>query len=76
MHLTATEWGIVEVLAGSPGKLISQRRLLAQVQGSHSLKEAHHLRACLASLRRKLETDPSRPRHLLTEPGMGYRFQP
>jgi two-component system KDP operon response regulator KdpE len=76
VHLTPTEWGILELLARNPGKLIPQRRLLAEVWGPKHLKETNYLRVYLASLRRKLEPDPSRPRHLITEPGMGYRFEP
>ncbi|MCP2335857.1 response regulator [Actinomadura rupiterrae] len=75
-HLTPTEWGILELLVRNPGKLIPQRQLLAEVWGPNHVKETHYLRVYLASLRRKLETDPSRPRHLITEPGMGYRFEP
>ncbi|GAA1545880.1 response regulator [Actinomadura kijaniata] len=76
VHLTPTEWGIVELLVRNPGRLIAQRRLLAEVWGPSHVKETHYLRVYLASLRRKLEADPSRPRHLITEPGMGYRFEP
>jgi two-component system KDP operon response regulator KdpE len=76
VHLTPTEWGILERLLQSPGKLISQRQLLAEVWGPRHLRETHYLRVYLASLRRKLEADPARPRHLITEPGMGYRFEP
>lgn len=75
-HLTPTEWGVLELLVRNPGKLISQRQLLSEVWGPAHLKETHYLRVYLASLRRKLEPDPSRPRHLITEPGMGYRFEP
>ncbi|MCW2942337.1 MAG: DNA-binding response regulator, partial [Actinomycetia bacterium] len=56
--------------------LISQKQLLTEVWGPSHIKETHYLRVYLASLRRKLEADPSRPRHLITEPGMGYRFEP
>ena len=76
VHLTPTEWGIVELLLRNPGKLISQRQLLAEVWGPNHLKETHYLRVYLASLRRKLEIDHSRPRHFITEPGMGYRCEP
>ncbi|TAM81793.1 MAG: response regulator [Jatrophihabitans sp.] len=76
MHLTRTEWQLLTILATNPGKLISQRQLLQQVWGPTYRTETHYLRQYMAQLRRKLETDPSRPRHLLTEPGMGYRFQP
>ena len=76
MHLTRTEWQLLEVLVRNPGKLVSQRKLLQQVWGPTYHAETHYLRQYMAQLRRKLETDPARPRHLLTEPGMGYRFQP
>ncbi len=74
-HLTPTEWAILELLVRNPGKLIGQRQLLTEVWGPARLKETHYLRVYLAALRRKLEPDPSRPRHLITEPGMGYRFE-
>jgi two-component system KDP operon response regulator KdpE len=76
LHLTPTEWGILELLVRNPGKLIGQRQLLTEVWGPDQVKETHYLRVYLASLRRKLEPEPSRPRHLITEPGMGYRFEP
>jgi two-component system KDP operon response regulator KdpE len=75
-HLTRTEWQLLEILLRNPGKLVSQRQLLQEVWGPTYLQETHYLRQYLAHLRRKLEDDPSRPRHLLTELGMGYRFQP
>ncbi|GIJ52369.1 DNA-binding response regulator [Virgisporangium aliadipatigenens] len=75
-HLTRTEWKLLGLLAHNPGKLISQRQLLQDVWGPTYLNETQYLRQYMAQLRRKLEDDPSRPRHLLTEPGMGYRFQP
>jgi two-component system KDP operon response regulator KdpE len=76
VHLTKTEWQIVEILVRNPGKLISQRQLLQEVWGPTYVDETHYLRQYLNQLRRKLEENPARPRHLLTEPGMGYRFQP
>ncbi|OLT11607.1 DNA-binding response regulator [Actinomadura sp. CNU-125] len=76
VHLTPTEWGILEILLRSPGTLVPQRRLLAEVWGPGYVKETNYLRVYMAGLRRKLEADPSRPRHLITEPGMGYRFEP
>ncbi|MEU0522005.1 winged helix-turn-helix domain-containing protein, partial [Streptosporangium sp. NPDC006007] len=66
----------LEILLRNPGKLISQRQLLTEVWGAKYLKETHYLRQYMAQLRKKLEPDPGRPVHLLTEPGMGYRFQP
>ena len=76
VHLTPAEWQLLEVLARNPGKLVSQRQLLQQVWGPTYRNETHYLRQYMKHLRRKLEPDPARPRHLLTEPGMGYRFQP
>ncbi|MFI6598700.1 response regulator [Nonomuraea sp. NPDC050536] len=76
VHLTPTEWHFLELLVRNPGKLISQRQVLTEVWGDSYLKETHYLRQYMAQLRRKLERDPAHPEHLLTEPGMGYRFQP
>ncbi|ROO91217.1 winged helix family two component transcriptional regulator [Actinocorallia herbida] len=76
VRLTPTEWRLLDVLASHPGKLVSGRQLLAEVWGPGYVRESHYLRQYLAQLRRKLEPEPSRPRQLLTEPGMGYRFQP
>ncbi|HEX7536780.1 MAG TPA: response regulator [Dermatophilaceae bacterium] len=74
--LTPTEWHLLEVMVRHPGKLISQRQLLTEVWGPGYETASGNLRLYMAQLRRKLEADPGRPRHLLTEPGMGYRFQP
>ena len=76
VRLTPTEWHLLEVLLRHPGKLLSQKRLLAEVWGLGYESAGGNLRVYMAQLRRKLERDPARPRHLLTEPGMGYRFQP
>jgi two-component system KDP operon response regulator KdpE len=76
VHLTRTEWQLLDVLARNPGKLVSQRQLLQEVWGPTYVEQTQYLRQYLNQLRRKLEDDPARPRHLLTEPGMGYRFQP
>jgi len=76
VHLTRTEWQLLDVLARNPGKLVSQRQLLQEVWGPTYVDQTQYLRQYLNQLRRKLEDDPARPRHLLTEPGMGYRFQP
>jgi two-component system KDP operon response regulator KdpE len=76
VHLTPTEWQVVEVLVRNPGKLISQRQLLQEVWGPQYRSETNYLRLYLAQVRRKLEPEPSRPRYFLTEPGMGYRFNP
>ncbi|MER7134104.1 response regulator [Streptosporangium saharense] len=76
VRLTPTEWHLLEILLRNPGKLISQRQLLTEVWGAAYTRETHYLRQYMAQIRRKLEPDPGRPVHLLTEPGMGYRFQP
>jgi two-component system KDP operon response regulator KdpE len=75
-HLTRTEWRLLELLTVNPGKLLTQRSLLDQVWGPGYQNQAHYLRQYMAHLRRKLEDNPAHPRHLLTEPGMGYRFTP
>jgi two-component system, OmpR family, KDP operon response regulator KdpE len=74
IRLTPTEWHVLEVLVMSEGKLVPQRQLLKEVWGPSYETETNYLRVYLAQLRRKLEPDPSRPRYLITEPGMGYRF--
>ena len=76
VRLTPTEWQLLEVLVRHAGRLVTQRQLLAEVWGPGYQNEAHYLRVYVANLRRKLEPDPSKPRHLLTEPGIGYRFRP
>ncbi|MEU4421480.1 response regulator [Actinoplanes sp. NPDC024001] len=76
VRLTPTEWQLLEHLLRHPGKLITQRELLHDVWGPQYRTETNYLRQYMARLRRKLEDDPARPRHLLTEPGMGYRFRP
>ena len=76
VRLTPTEWHLVEMLVRHPGKLVSQRQLLQEVWGPEYERETNYLRVYMARIRRKLEVDPSTPQHFLTEPGMGYRFQP
>jgi two-component system KDP operon response regulator KdpE len=76
VRLTPTEWHLLEVLVRHPGRLLSQRQLLDEVWGPGYESAQGNLRLYMAQLRRKLEPDPSRPRHLLNEPGMGYRFEP
>jgi two-component system KDP operon response regulator KdpE len=76
VRLTPTEWHLLELLVRNPGKLVTQRDLIRGIRGPHYEDAAHYLRQYMAQLRRKIEVNPSRPRHLLTEPGMGYRFQP
>ena len=76
IRLTPTEWHLLEVLLRNPGKLLSQRQLLTEVWGPGYENAQGNLRLYMAQLRRKLEPDPARPRFLLNEPGMGYRFDP
>ena len=76
VRLTPTEWHVLEVLVRHSGRLVTQRQLLKEVWGPAYEKESNYLRVYLAQLRRKLEPDPSRPRHLLTVAGQGYRFEP
>ena len=76
VRLTPTEWGLLEMLVRTPGRLVSQQDLLHEVWGPTYARETNYLRVYVAQLRRKLEREPGRPRHLITEPGMGYRFEP
>jgi two-component system KDP operon response regulator KdpE len=76
LRLTPTEWRILEILLRRPGQLVLSAQLLTGVWGPEFTERTNYLRFHMARLRRKLEDDPARPRHLLTEPGMGYRFQP
>ncbi|TMR22706.1 response regulator [Nonomuraea turkmeniaca] len=76
VRLTPTEWHMLEILVRNPGNLITQRHLLTEVWGSEYVKETHYLRQYMTQLRKKLERDPAHPVHLITEPGMGYRFVP
>jgi two-component system KDP operon response regulator KdpE len=75
VRLTPTEWHLLEVLVRNTGRLVSQRQLLQEVWGPSYGTETNYLRVYMAQLRRKLETDPSHPKHFITEPGMGYRFE-
>ncbi len=75
VRLTPTEWHLLEVLVRNSGKLVSQKQLLQEVWGPSYGTETNYLRVYMAQLRRKLEADPSHPRHFITEPGMGYRFE-
>jgi len=76
VRLTPTEWHLLEVLTRHSGSLVSGKRLLQEVWGPTYGAETNYLRVYMAQLRRKLEADPSHPRHLITEPGIGYRFEP
>ncbi|MFB6852086.1 response regulator [Streptomyces sp. NPDC056121] len=75
IHLTPTEWHLLEILVSHPGRLITHRQLLEEVWGVSRSNKTNYLRVYVAQLRRKLEADPSHPRHLITEAGMGYRFE-
>jgi two-component system KDP operon response regulator KdpE len=76
VRLTPTEWHLVEVLVRHAGRLVTQRQLLQEVWGPRYGEESNYLRVFMAAIRRKLEREPSHPRHFITEPGMGYRFEP
>ncbi|UVJ41419.1 response regulator [Arthrobacter sp. CJ23] len=76
VRMTPTEWNILDIMVRNPEKLITQQQLLTEVWGPAYAKEANYLRVYMAQLRRKLEPEPGNPRHLLTEAGIGYRFQP
>jgi two-component system, OmpR family, KDP operon response regulator KdpE len=74
VHLTPNEYKLLQVLIKHPGKVLTQRQLLNEVWGPNSTEQAQYLRVYIAQLRRKLEHDPARPKHLQTEPGVGYRL--
>ncbi|GAA2017829.1 response regulator transcription factor [Nakamurella flavida] len=75
VHLTPTEWSMLEILVRRRGRLVTQTDLLQEVWGPAYATETHYLRVYLAQLRRKLEPDPGHPRYLITAPGQGYRFE-
>jgi len=75
VHLTPIEFDLLRVLAQHPGRLVTQRQLLQEVWGPQYVEESHYLRVHIAHMRAKLEPDPSRPRYLITEPGVGYRLR-
>lgn len=75
VRLTPTEWHLLEMLARAPGRLITQQQLLREIWGPGAEKQSQYLRVYIGTLRRKLEPLPSRPRHLITEAGMGYRLE-
>jgi len=75
IRLTPTEWHLLEILITNPGRLVTQKYLLQEVWGVTQSNKTNYLRVYMAQLRRKLEGDPSSPRYLITEPGMGYRFE-
>jgi two-component system KDP operon response regulator KdpE len=74
VHLTPTEYKLLQTLIRHAGKVVTQRQLLVEIWGPQHSEEAQYLRVYMTQLRRKLEVDPSRPRHFLTEPGVGYRL--
>jgi two-component system, OmpR family, KDP operon response regulator KdpE len=76
VRLTPTEWQLLEILIRNPGRLVTQREMLRSIDRADLGDQSHYLRQFMNQLRRKLEPDPARPRYLMTEPGMGYRFQP
>jgi two-component system, OmpR family, KDP operon response regulator KdpE len=76
LRLTPIQWGILELLLRRPGHLVSSAQILASVWGPGFQQHTNYLRFHMARLRRKLEDNPARPRHLVTEPGMGYRYLP
>ena len=76
IRLTKTEWAMLEILLRNPGRLVSGRQILLEIWGPAYENQTNYLRFYMGRLRQKLEPEPSRPRQLLTEPGMGYRFQP
>lgn len=76
VHLTPTEWQLLEILVRNAGRLVTRQTILTQVWGSEHVTDTGYLRLYVSQLRKKLEEDPAAPRHLLTEQGMGYRFEP
>ncbi|AJZ88596.1 transcriptional regulator [Klebsiella michiganensis] len=74
IHLTPIEFRLLATLLNNHGKVLTQRQLLNQVWGPNAVEHSHYLRIYMGHLRQKLESDPARPRHLLTETGIGYRF--
>jgi two-component system KDP operon response regulator KdpE len=74
VHLTPTEWRMLEFLARNPGALVTRQTLLKEIWASDQVSDSGYLRLYMSQLRKKLEADPANPRHLLTESGMGYRL--
>lgn len=75
LHLTPREWGLLAEMCRAPEQVVSHSQLLTSVWGPAYVQETHYLRVYMGHLRRKLEADPSRPKHILTEPGVGYRLR-
>lgn len=76
LHLTPIEFRLLVALLNHPGKVMTQRQLLAQVWGPNAVEHNHYLRIYMGHLRQKLELNPAQPQHLVTETGVGYRFLP
>ncbi len=74
VHLTPTEWRMLEFLARNPGALVTRQTLLKEIWGAEQVADSGYLRLYISQLRKKLESDPAEPRHLITEQGMGYRL--
>ncbi|WP_170227257.1 response regulator [Cellulosimicrobium cellulans] len=75
VRLSPTEWALLEILVAQRGRVVEREHLLREVWGPTATRDTHYLRVYLAQLRRKLEDDPAAPRHLITSPGIGYRFE-
>ncbi len=76
VHLTPTEYEVLKFLAQHAGKVLTHRMLLQHVWGADRIEETQYLHVLMSHLRRKLEPQPARPKYILTEPGVGYRFRP
>ena len=76
VRLTPIEYRLLTVLLANTGKVMTQRNLLREIWGPSSIEHSHYLRVYVGHLRQKLEDDPTQPKYLLTETGVGYRFQP
>ena len=76
VHLTPLEYRLLTVLIGNAGKVLTHRHLLREVWGPSYVESSHYVRIYVGNLRQKLETDPAQPKHIVTETGVGYRFQP
>jgi two-component system KDP operon response regulator KdpE len=76
IHLTPTEYDLLRVLATNAGKIMTHQMLLTRVWGPASEDSTNYLRVYINQLRRKIESEPSRPRYIVTDPGVGYRFRP
>lgn len=75
IRLTPTEWQVIEILIRHTGKLVTRQPLLTSIWGTERAEDTGYLRLYISQLRKKIETDPSNPTHIITEPGMGYRLE-